>query len=138
MRDRTITVAIESERRVTSDSKLRNANNIQNVQVQAESVKRKPDPDAMRLFWYLFAGSAGGNNRIRIIMHLKERPYNRNQLAQILGLDYKAVQYHLDVLAKNNLITRQGEKYGVMFFISPYLEAKMDAFDEIYDKISKK
>jgi len=97
-----------------------------------------PDPSAKRLFWYLFAGSRGGENRIRIILHLKERPYNTNQLAEALGLDYKAIQHHLDVLTKNNLIVKQGEKYGVMFFISPYLEVNMDTFEEICSKIGKK
>jgi len=97
-----------------------------------------PDPSAKRLFWYLFAGSRGGENRIKIIMLLKEKPYNTNQLAEALGLDYKAIQHHLDVLTKNNLIIKQGEKYGVLFFISPYLEVNMDAFEEICNKIGKK
>lgn len=92
----------------------------------------------MRLFWYLFAGSRGGNTRLRIVTCLMERPYNRNQLAKTVGLDYKAIEHHLNVLEKNNLITRQGEKYGVVFFISPYLEAKIDAFYEIWNKIGKK
>jgi len=55
-----------------------------------------------------------------------------------MGLDYKAIQHHLDVLTKNNLIVKQGEKYGVLFFISPYLEVNMDAFEEICNKIGKK
>ena len=97
-----------------------------------------PDPSAKRLFWYLFAGSRGGENRIKIILLLKEKPYNTNQLAETMGLDYKAIQHHLDVLAKNNLIIKQGEKYGVLFFISPYLEVNMDAFEEICNKIGKK
>ena len=46
-----------------------------------------PDPNAKRLLWYLFAGSKGGNNRIKIIDLLMERPYNINQLAEALGLD---------------------------------------------------
>ena len=97
-----------------------------------------PDPSAKRLFWYLFAGSRGGENRIKIILLLKEKPYNTNQLAETMGLDYKAIQHHLDVLAKNNLIIKQGEKYGVLFFISPYLEVNIDAFEEICNKIGKK
>ncbi len=47
------------------------------------------DPDAKRLMWFLFAGSRGGENRIKIIDLLKKRPYNVNQLADILGVDYK-------------------------------------------------
>jgi predicted transcriptional regulator len=97
-----------------------------------------PDPSAKRLFWYLFAGSRGGENRIKIILLLKEKPYNTNQLAEAMGLDYKAIQHHLDVLTKNSLIVKQGEKYGVLFFISPYLEVNMDAFEEICNKIGKK
>ena len=97
-----------------------------------------PDPSAKRLFWYLFAGSRGGENRIKIILLLKEKPYNTNQLAEAMGLDYKAIQHHLEVLTKNNLIVKQGEKYGVLFFISPYLEVNMDAFEEICNKIGKK
>lgn len=96
-----------------------------------------PDPNAKRLLWYLFAGSKGGNNRIKIIDLLIERPYNINQLAEALGLDYKAIQHHITVLEKNNLITRLGEKYGVLYFISNYLEANADAFNDVISKLKK-
>jgi DNA-binding transcriptional ArsR family regulator len=82
-----------------------------------------PDPNARRLLWYLFAGSKGGDNRIKIIDLLKERPYNINQLAEALRLDYKAIQHHIVVLEKNNLVSKTGEKYGILYFISNYLEA---------------
>jgi DNA-binding transcriptional ArsR family regulator len=95
------------------------------------------DSNAKRLLWYLFAGSRGGNNRIRIIDLLKERPYNMNQLAEALGLDYKAIQHHIMVLEKNNLVSKIGEKYGVVYFISNYLEVNIEAFNEIKSKIKK-
>ena len=97
-----------------------------------------PDPNAKRLLWYLFAGSRGGENRIRIIGLLKERPYNMNQLAEAMGIDYKAVQHHIGVLEKNNMVTRTGEKYGVLYFISNYLEANIEAFNEVKAAIDKK
>jgi DNA-binding transcriptional ArsR family regulator len=96
-----------------------------------------PDPNAKRLLWFLFAGSKGGNNRIKIVHLLMERPYNINQLAEALGLDYKAIQHHITVLEKNNLITRLGEKYGVLYFISNYLEANADAFNDVISKLKK-
>jgi DNA-binding transcriptional ArsR family regulator len=96
-----------------------------------------PDPNARRLLWYLFAGSKGGDNRIRIIDLLKERPYNINQLAEALGLDYKAIQHHIVVLEKNNLVSKMGEKYGILYFISSYLEANIESLDEIRSKIKK-
>src|ERR687883_671039 len=80
-----------------------------------------PDPSARRLLWYLFAGSKGGVNRIRIIELLKERPYNINQLAEALGLDYKTIQHHVVALERNNLVNKMGEKYGILYFIAYYL-----------------
>lgn len=90
-----------------------------------------PDPTAKRIFWYLFAGSRGGINKVKIIDLLREHPYNINQLAEALNLDYKAIQHHISVLEKDNIISRVGEKYEVLYFLSNYLEANINAFNEI-------
>jgi len=95
------------------------------------------DPHTKRLFWFLFAGSRGGLNRIKLISILKKNPLNANQLAKELSLDYKAIKHHIRVLEKNNLITKAGEKYGVTYFISPFLEVNMESFDEIIQKLEK-
>ena len=95
------------------------------------------DPDAKRLLWFVFAGSRGGLNRLKIISKLKENPFNINQLAKEMGLDYKAIQHHIRVLEKNNMITKVGEKYNVTYFISTYLEVNMGAFEEIEGKLDK-
>ena len=73
----------------------------------------------------------------RIITVLKEKPQNTNQLANELDLDYKAIQHHINVLEKNNLISKEGEKYGITFFISTFLEVNMETFDEIANKLEK-
>jgi predicted transcriptional regulator len=96
-----------------------------------------PAPDAKRLLWFLFAGSRGGENRIRIIALLKKRPYNINQLADALGVDYKLVQHHIGVLERNNMVTKTGEKYAVLYFISNYLEANIEALNDIQATIEK-
>ncbi|QLH04049.1 transcriptional regulator [Nitrosopumilus oxyclinae] len=95
------------------------------------------DSDAKRLLWFVFAGSRGGLNRLKIISKLKESPFNTNQLAKEMGLDYKAIQHHIRVLEKNNMITKVGEKYNVTYFISTYLEVNMEAFEEIARKLDK-
>jgi len=95
------------------------------------------DPHARRLLWFVFAGSRGGLNRLRIITALQEKPQNTNQLANELGLDYKAIQHHINVLKKNNLISKEGEKYGITFFISTFLEVNMETFNEIANKLEK-
>ena len=95
------------------------------------------DPYAKRLLWFVFAGSRGGINRIRLISVLRKTPLNTNQLAKELGLDYKAIQHHLTVLEKNNLVTRVGDKYGATLFISTFLEVNLETFDEIVTKLEK-
>jgi predicted transcriptional regulator len=95
------------------------------------------DPHTRRLLWFVFAGSRGGLNRLRIITALKEKPQNTNQLATELGLDYKAIQHHINVLKKNNLISKEGEKYGITFFISTFLEVNIETFNEIANKLEK-
>jgi DNA-binding transcriptional ArsR family regulator len=90
-----------------------------------------------QLLWWIIAGSDGGLNRARIIHQLKEQPSNANQLAEFLGLDYKTIRHHIDVLEKNNLITSMGQKYGKMYFLSSMLEEEMAIFEEIWVKIGK-
>lgn len=95
------------------------------------------DPYAKRLLWFVFAGSRGGMNRLRLVQAIRETPLNANQLAKELNLDYKAITHHLGVLEKNNIISRIGEKYNVTFFISVFLEANLDSFLEIAQKLEK-
>lgn len=85
-----------------------------------------------QLLWYLIAGTRGGMNRARIIEALHGRPYNANQLSEALGLDYRTVRHHLELLHKNGLISRpSGDAYASMYFLSPYLEGNYAIFDEI-------
>jgi len=90
-----------------------------------------------KILWYLIAGSLGGINRARIIHLLKERPYNANQLTELLDLDYKTVRYHLDVLEKNGLVSSAGDNYAKMYMLSSTLEYNIGFFDEIWDKVGK-
>ena len=95
------------------------------------------DPYAKRLLWFVFAGSRGGVNRLRLVQLLKERPLNANQLAKEMGLDYKAIIHHVGVLEKNNMITRVGEKYNVTYFVSNFLEANMESFEQVARELEK-
>ena len=54
-----------------------------------------------------------------------------------MGLDYKAIQHHIKVLEKNNMVTKVGEKYSIMYFISAFLEANMESLEEIEGKLDK-
>lgn len=74
---------------------------------------------------------------MKIIDLLKSRPYNINQLSEALGLDYKAVQHHISIMQKNNLVTKVGKKYGILYFISNYLESNIGSLEEIKTKMKQ-
>ncbi len=99
---------------------------------------RKPDKQTRKLLLYLFTSTRGGFTRLRIIINLLEKPFNTHQLAKELDLDYKAVQHHLKVLEKNNMVSRIGEKYGAIFHLSNFLEINISALDEAIDKLDRK
>ncbi len=92
-------------------------------------------PYARNLLWVIFGRSRGAENRRRMIFALRETPLNAHQLAKELGLNYKAIQHHIGVLEKNNMITRMGDKYGATFFLSTLLEVNIEVFDEIAFKL---
>lgn len=89
-----------------------------------------------RLLWWLLAGSRGGVNRGHVLRALKERPRNAHQLAESLGLDYKTVRHHLDVLLENKVVVAEGGGakggYGAMYFVAPLLEKQWADFEEVW------
>lgn len=65
-----------------------------------------------KVLYLLFAATAGGPMRTRIIEAIKEAPRNANQLREHLGVDYRTVTHHLKILEKDNMVVGVGEQYG--------------------------
>ena len=51
-------------------------------------------------------------------------------------LEYRSIQHHVEVLKKNALVTSQGERYGLTYFLTPWLESNIGIFDEITKKLN--
>jgi DNA-binding transcriptional ArsR family regulator len=90
-----------------------------------------------KFLWGLLVGTKGGINRARIIDELNNRPYNINQLAEKLGLDYKTVRHHIEVLENNNMVISTGKKYGALYFLSDKMEENYDSFLKISEEFMK-
>jgi DNA-binding transcriptional ArsR family regulator len=106
----------------------------------AENVENRIKPDLSHikhLLWMVFAASRGGQNRMRIVFALKRSPLNAHQLTKNLDLNYRAIQHHLEVLEKNNLVSHIGEKYGTNYFLSTLIEVNMKTFDELVLNLSR-
>jgi len=103
--------------------------------LQARTIEAKRHLQIKIVFWFLFVGSRGGTNRIRIMSVLRNRPRNKNQLATELSIDYKNIQHHIKVLEGNNLVTKIGNPYGVTYCVSALFENNEIVFDEIVDRL---
>lgn len=90
-----------------------------------------------KLLWWIIAGTKGGINRARIIESIHQRPYNAHQLSEKLNLDYKTVRHHIKVLEQNRIISSSGEKYGMMYFLSPQMEESYDIFKDIWGQMNE-
>ena len=101
------------------------------------SIEAQSHPQTKAMFWHLFGSSRGALNRTRIISQLRDKPSNQHQLSKDLELEYKGIGHHLDVLEKNNLIEKFGDKYASTYFITPLFEEAANVFDEIVTKLQK-
>ena len=90
------------------------------------------------LLGWLIAGTRGGPTRAKMIETLKRSPQNANQLATLLGMDYRTIRHHIDVLQKNKIITSVGEGYGMTYFLSQTMEENYVVFEEILKGLWKK
>lgn len=90
------------------------------------------------VLWWLFLGTRGGLNRARIIKKLKMRPYNANQLAEELNVNYRTITHHMKILEKSNLVKSVGEKYGKMYILTDEMEKNYAEFEAIWEQLKNK
>jgi len=88
-----------------------------------------------KALWYLFAGSRGGTNRVRIVRELGERPRNANELADELAVDYNTITHHLDMLKEHNVVEPSDHDYGKLYFLTDQFERHEETFEQIAEQV---
>ena len=74
----------------------------------------------------------GGTSRARILHSLSKRPRNANRLAGVLGMAYKTVRHHLDVLVDHGLIRASGPEYGAVYLLTEQARHSGDQIEEFW------
>jgi PAS domain-containing protein len=87
---------------------------------------------------FLLEGSKGGENRIKIIDKIRDKPYNMNQLSVELGLNYRTIRHHIDVLVSEELVFAESRgRYGTVFFPSAYLESNIEVYNGVVGRCNR-
>jgi DNA-binding transcriptional ArsR family regulator len=102
--------------------------------------KQRLDPAFKRVMMFLFLGTRGGGNRIRIVKLLKHEALNANKIGERLTLDYKTVQHHLRILEEHDVLVSSSPKgtYGAIYFLSQHFERQLAPIEEMWVKFGRK
>lgn len=65
----------------------------------------------------LITGRKGGKTTIKIIDCILKKPYNKNQLAKTLNLDYNTIAYHVNIMKNHDYLTE--EKFEKCYYYHP-------------------
>jgi DNA-binding transcriptional ArsR family regulator len=87
------------------------------------------------VLWYVMTGTRGGENRVRILRAIDERPRNANKLAEELDLDYKTIRHHLDVLMENDIVENSGDDYGAVYLPTGQARDHWDTVERIIEQV---
>jgi len=80
-----------------------------------------------KLLCYLIKNTRGGKTRALILKNLLDNSYNANQLAKLVGIDYKTTRHHLEVLNRNGIIDLEKDRgNGTIYYISKNLKLDLN------------
>ena len=90
------------------------------------------------LFYWLFIGTKGGVNRVKIVKLLYKDPCNAKNISDKLELNYKTVRHHLKLLVYHDIIsTPPGVRYGAIYFLTDTMKDNYELFIKIQENRSK-
>lgn len=104
----------------------------------SDTQKIKDDPYIKQLLSSVFTGMGGRYTRMRILCEIIENPINTLELSKKLKLDYKTVQHNLRVLEHHNLIVREGDGYGDVFFPTNLITSNLPTLYKIIVQVEQK
>ena len=77
----------------------------------------------------------GGRTSAKIIEKLLERPYNPNQIAELLGMSYNTAYYHMQIMKKYGLVEKKRNDYGSLYEATQNLVNQKELFYKLRELI---
>lgn len=72
-------------------------------------------------------GREGGKTSIRILDLILQKPFNKNQIARKLGLDYNTVKYHIKIMCDHDYISEERFEKRVFYYPT-------EKFNKVYEQ----
>ena len=107
-----------------------------NTRVCEKEIVAQGSPEIKRWMCFLFTNSRGGIRRMKIVLQLKHGSLNRHRLSRELGIEYKSLQHHMNVLKKYGILENSDNDYAKIFFLSSMVISNIAIFDEIVQKMT--
>lgn len=83
----------------------------------------------------LIVGRKGGKTTIKIIDKILIKPHNINQLSNLLNLDYKTVNYHIEIICEHKYVEKEELKNCTLYYPSNKLFNCLDEYNLIKEFI---
>ena len=85
----------------------------------------------------LIVGRDGGKTTIRIIDKILTKPYNKNQLAKALKLDYNTITHHINIMTNHEYILKLKFENTFYYHPSDKLIKSLDEYNLIRKYLKK-
>ncbi|AMD18467.1 hypothetical protein TL18_07765 [Methanobrevibacter sp. YE315] len=83
----------------------------------------------------LIVGRKGGKTTTKIIDQILTKPYNINQLSNMLNLDYKTITYHIEIIYEHKYVEKEEFKNCTLYYPSKKLFNCLDEYKLIKEFI---
>lgn len=92
----------------------------------------------MNLFESLILGRKGGATSVRIIDLLLDTPCNISQISKIVNIHYTTADYHIDLLSKNDIVKKDSNGYGALYFPGSILINNIEEYNNAKKELKKR
>ena len=98
------------------------------MKINEQKIIKKNKNDEITI---LILNRKGGRTSARIIDEIIKRPLNINQLANMLGISYNTVHYHIRIMKGYKLVEKKTTGYGSVYVVTSKLLKNIEYYNQL-------